>query len=515
MYRIMIVDDEQMVIESIRGKINFQKLCAEFVGSALNGRDALEKLDTLRPQIIIVDIRMPIVDGLAFIQKMTALKYPAKIIISTAHSDFAYAKKAIQLGVVDYLIKPIKKSELNHSLNAGTEQLKKDNQGKELAIVQLMHPSPVQRKTAASHLNSLYFFKKCKHFQIILVEMFERKTQDLFESTTNSILYHLKEVLAGMKIICDMWVTEVIELAEFPQQYIILLGFEEANPDLTLLCGLIEKRSVQRYICHCIVSETKTSLVGLQEELPRLQSLLLNRILKTSNVEYNDALDYMETFKKEELRNLSYFVRNGNLKNTSNEIRRLINDFQKKNKLTQRSILWICNVILGTVYNEASKNYPLPATLIDLIRLLGLEPEAFEDIDRVFEDMELHVESIISDISTNKYDNLQKQLCDAKEYIDLNYAQEIKLRDLAQRLFYSEEYFSKLFKLQFKESFMEYLTRVRMENAEKLIEESAIKLSDVALLSGYNDYKYFCRQFKQRYGVAPSEMRRMMSSMEV
>ena len=99
LYKIMLVDDEEEVRTSIIKKINWEANGFEVVGDAENGRDALEKIEILEPNVIITDIRMPYMDGLALTESLRQ-KFPSiKVIIFSGFDDFSYAKEAIRLGV--------------------------------------------------------------------------------------------------------------------------------------------------------------------------------------------------------------------------------------------------------------------------------------------------------------------------------------------------------------------------------------------------------------------------------
>ncbi|HEX3029617.1 MAG TPA: response regulator [Clostridia bacterium] len=116
MLNVMIVDDEFYFREALKISIPWGELGFRICGEAKNGRDALEKVGILSPEIIIVDINMPIMDGLEFVQNIKEAGIKSKIIILTGYSEFNYAKQTIQLGVNSYILKPVNEEELINSL---------------------------------------------------------------------------------------------------------------------------------------------------------------------------------------------------------------------------------------------------------------------------------------------------------------------------------------------------------------------------------------------------------------
>lgn len=116
MYRILVVDDEKFIRKSICNRMDWAAFGIEVAGEAANGREALEQIESLRPQIVLADIRMPVMDGIAFITEAKK-RYPqVHYILMSAYSDFEYAKQAIRLGVEDYILKPVKIAELEEVL---------------------------------------------------------------------------------------------------------------------------------------------------------------------------------------------------------------------------------------------------------------------------------------------------------------------------------------------------------------------------------------------------------------
>ncbi len=111
MKKIMIVDDEKYIRKSIIGRMNWKNLNLCVVAEAGNGEEALRLMSQEEPDLVLVDIRMPKMDGLAFIGEAKKRFSKAKYIIMSAYSDFDYARKAIQLGVEDYILKPVDEEE--------------------------------------------------------------------------------------------------------------------------------------------------------------------------------------------------------------------------------------------------------------------------------------------------------------------------------------------------------------------------------------------------------------------
>ena len=112
MYSMIVADDELWIRERIITSIDWKKIGITAIGEAADGEEALALCRELKPDIILTDIRMPGINGLDFIKTLYEEKIVTKVVIISGYSDFSYAQKAIKLGVVDYILKPVENAEL-------------------------------------------------------------------------------------------------------------------------------------------------------------------------------------------------------------------------------------------------------------------------------------------------------------------------------------------------------------------------------------------------------------------
>lgn len=139
MYRVMIVDDEKYIRRSIINRVEWGKYGLEVVGEAADGEEAYAGVQLYQPDIILVDIRMPVLDGLGLIKLLAEEHSQIRVIILSAYQDFSYAKKAIQLGVEDYLLKPIDELELEQVLLKIIKELDSEEKQITAPVLDLAH----------------------------------------------------------------------------------------------------------------------------------------------------------------------------------------------------------------------------------------------------------------------------------------------------------------------------------------------------------------------------------------
>lgn len=126
MYKVMIIDDERALRSLLKKTIKWEEFSLEIAGEAASGIEAINIIDEIRPDIVFVDIRMPFMDGIEF-SRLAIERYPKlKIIVLTAFGDFEYARECIGIGVSDYLLKPIVRSDIQEALKKITAQLDKE-----------------------------------------------------------------------------------------------------------------------------------------------------------------------------------------------------------------------------------------------------------------------------------------------------------------------------------------------------------------------------------------------------
>ena len=123
MYRIIIADDEPLIIRGLKKMMEWGKMDTEVVGEAEDGEQLLNLLDTLEPDIIISDISMPEKTGLDVLKEINKRKLKTKVIFLSGFQEFSYAKEAVTYGAVDYLLKPVSVEELENAINRAKDQI--------------------------------------------------------------------------------------------------------------------------------------------------------------------------------------------------------------------------------------------------------------------------------------------------------------------------------------------------------------------------------------------------------
>ena len=536
LYRIMLVDDEEEVRKAIIRKIAWEQLGFVMVGDAENGEDALEKLEQLEPDVVMTDIRMPYMDGLTLSARIRD-KYPSlKILIFSGYDDFEYAKQAIKLNVTEYILKPVNGEELTQILNRIRISLDEE-------IEQRRNITALQK----SYLGSLP----------ILRELF---LNDLVRRTTDidTVVPKLREY--GIDILdARKWLAVVIHIEQIEQSETQVLSQHQELIPISVR-GLVEDH-LKSYCRNAIFNSadgitvivavdennTQTGLINLLNDICKESKRVLEvsitvgvghscNSLKEISRSYQSAVDalgyraivgigktiYINDVEpvicgklqldvKSEAE-LTAAVKFGPKELISNVIQSLVahmDEVKVHARQYQAYMLSIVNCITRTM-----QQYDL-----DIGEMFDSEnwyTATMEGIYRKEEFAEwlLPIALRMNEALNHERDNTaRKVILNAKEYILEHYSDpELSVETLCRYLHMSPAYFSTMFKKETGQTYINYLTQVRLDKAVELLNETDEKTYMIAQKVGYQEQNYFSYVFKKWYGFSPTKYRGMKNN---
>lgn len=246
--RVLIADDEERICELIKFLGNFQEEGMECLPFAKTGKEALERVEKELPELLITDIKMPVFSGLHIAKEIARKKLPTKVIIVSAYSDFSYAKEGIQAGVSDYLLKPIKKKELQESIRKVKEELKEKKPIEE--IIEEKLEGTISEQELSREKSSLESFA-------------EKKTiEDLSLDTPCSHLVSLSKKFIDQYFEEDIGLEEVAEHCKVSASYLSTQFKKELSLGVNkYISGLRMERAKQ------LLAETNLSITEIASRL--------------------------------------------------------------------------------------------------------------------------------------------------------------------------------------------------------------------------------------------------------
>lgn len=507
MYRIAIIDDERMVIESLKGKIDWKRHQAVLCGSCNNGRDALEMIRRTKPDIVILDMKMPVMEGNELIQRMEEQEYSCEIIVSSAYTEFKYTKIAIQANVVDYLEKPIKETQINEAIEKGIGNIKIKRAG---YLKNMLDSSSYNSEVTVKQNEKP---EEKREYGMILIGLAAGKKKDEYVALSRNDLEKLEvEIEAICHSSASAAVTVFYRKGRL-HEFIVLFTFYGYSIDKNAIEMEYYANRLERKmsVCYQGFLDWSTIFQNTQEIVPVYQQLHKNLLFM--NLKHNGVcrteiswqqMDFLRFFTEESKKRLFLELKRCNMDNILSWVELAAQDCLGKNVLNIADVDFFCRQIMNLIFQgidstEINGNYQQ--------NVGGIEWEAFNFADvsyvkkRLLEDMEQFIRNILEKYQKNSVQIVYRM----KKIMEENYQQPLTLKYFADLYYFKEDYLSKMFKQEFGVNFIDYLTQLRMKKAEKLLREKELTVSDVAYLLGYNDPKYFCRIFKKRYGITPSK----------
>ena len=511
MYSVFIVDDEMIVREGLRTKIDWEKSRFSFAGEAGDGEIALSMIQDIKPDILITDIKMPFMDGLELAQAVKKLQPKISIVILSGHDEFDYAKKAISIGVEDYILKPFTLDEILRCLNRVAEKL--DLERRQF--------TDISRMKAELESN------------IVLAR--EKLCSDIVLGALDTHTAIQKAEALAIDLVARFYIVSVSTIASADDTVDALIAAKSIV--------LSVSASMSDSIGFFIAPDTFVSIIksGAKESCEEA------------------AFNIADTIRHEIAKNTACTVITA-IGSVAEHISHIVNSFQDASSILKRCRISDKNKIISAGDIDASQNnsivlqendplverlnYADESEIDQIIReyiaLLGDNRERFSIIasyllvdvimavSKIIEQFGGNIQSVMPEILTHAFIDaavqnektfiaeIEKVLASVLRYRNehvrghyaANFADpDICLRSVADAVHFSPNHFSTIFSQECNTTFIEYLTGVRIARAKKLLKSTDMKSADIAYKTGFNDPHYFSFIFKKVTGLSPREYR--------
>lgn len=520
MHSVLIIDDEPAIRNTLIKLINCFHNEYRIVGEAVNGSQGFNLILENKPDIIILDIKMPEMDGLALLEKIRKQNIGSKVIILTAYNDFEYARTALKHSVLDYLLKPVKRSDLLKVLNKASLIIKKEQEGMEREIS--------IKKTLDK---SAHAYKDTLLSQLVDGENLGRILDDI-----PSVIPRFK---CASVMVFNIWsdpavkksrLNEIRQLVEtFPNMHIKGHCFTDRDNRLVFI-EILEDDSCQDNLSKVITEHAKIIQYMLYNAKGYCISIGIGRTyhevgeLSKSYSEACIALEHRFSFPDKSIISIDDCTNYpAEFKYPSKIENLLLNSllFGDGDSILINIDLFFEAIIAESLNPAALKQacMQLGMTMLKKIKELNINAQTDIPADSCFYDMSRYetvnefknqltiisykIIQFINENRKNKNEYKFKKMVD--KYLDENYQRNIGLIDIAKELGITPNYFSSLFKKEVGENFVEYLTQYRIEKAKKMLVEDSLNISKIAEIVGFNDARYFFRVFKKNEGITPKE----------
>ncbi len=537
MLKVIIVDDENKIIKLIRYLVDWSSYDMEIAGTANDGQTALSLILSQKPDIVITDVRIPNFTGVELVQKtLTAGLCPYFIIIS-GYSDFKYAQQAIKLGVEDYLLKPIKKNDLDAAL---TKIISKNNIAHEnsLQVERLLNTLSKNEHQVKSQLLTDLLIKHASLENSAVKELYNCEfSGDSFRciifyvfcnicppdaSPSEEYQYILPRLQKAVGELISGYCSELFSII-YNEKIIFLSNYNQAMEKeiisqlQKLKLRILNYRSIYPELSvKAVLGRRADSFAGFYDSYSsachtiQLRFQQINQLLMAAedyqtsgigNPSLNLQADKNELLQKIELLDIEGF--------TDSMIRirnRLTEKLSYGDTLCQHYSILAETILFGFGMLPVTE----PETRPDAAMLLkGLD--YYEHFDAAFDYMTALCASWLCRYKENKLSENSRPIRLAQKYIQEHYNESITLETVSKITGFHPAYFSSLFKKSTNQNFMDYLTDIRITHAKEMLIQTDQDISDIAASVGYTDLEYFVRIFKRATHLTPTKFRKLYS----
>lgn len=540
MYKVLIIDDEEPLREAIKILGDWDGLQVDEVWEATNGVTGLEMLKEHRPDLVMVDMKMPEMNGVEFL-RIVEQEYPELLtIVISGYNDFEFTRQAIHSKVVDYLLKPINRQDLNQALRKAVDLLEARRQ---------THSELITRNIAFNM--SLPKLKE-KIYLSIIERGFKKQSNQAFlpligADKEDNRFGTLVLKLLNMQKICDQRFNRDTELLYFAVANVIneavmedVVCFSFPNPKedgeiiaiFTMQGGYPEDHAFRADYLMKKIGHTLSDLFGIvsaagmgqvYDEVSRLadsyeearSSLLAVDLHKLKGATAFGVRGKAGTSEVLSFTSRMPILRGGLESGNMHHAKVVFGEFVQKIKEADSFTIGEAERMIRDIivlFNDMALDLGVPSDKLPAsgsrssLAAAGISGD-FSTTDEyeqlLYRILEYYSEQIRQSMAVNRPFHIE----DIKDYIDQHYFEDIKISMFTEKYFLSREYLMKLFKQQFGFGIHEYMQKVRMDKACVLLDDSSLKIQDISEMLGYKDKNYFSKAFRNYYGVSPSEYR--------
>lgn len=499
LYKVLLVDDEEMVTQGLSRFVKWEQAGFMVAGTAASVAGALDLLEKEPVDLVITDVQMPGQNGLDLIEILNE-RYPQiKTIILSGYSEFSYAQKAIRLGALDYLTKPINFSammdllqQVKKKLDEEKRQNGQDDQMRELLsntmILNIANDLPYEQARAALCLNM-----QCP---VRAVRLSVRNQSDVSEALVQT----LKERFA-------------------PCQVVSPAGEE-------LLCVLEDTRDMAQLDATLITlaAEEPPLCIGVSQEVSSYRQLRMAFLQAGKAMRYQKARSSAGVMLYEQVREV-FFSKGEEGDGTVDELVKLISAPEDRPRLIEEVLQAISTlesradfsmtraqqfcteflVELDTpIQALVSQDFPRHVLLSEIL----IDVLSAKSLTEIKGYLVHYLERILQELRQADEAKQAGELSDrVKRYIQEHFAENLSLAVLSEIFYVCPTYLSRLFKKKIGLNFVDYLTALRMEKAKEFLANPDLMIYNISEMVGYENPRYFSRLFKEATGYSPQEYR--------
>lgn len=532
MLKVMIVDDEVLARIGVKSLISWNENDYELVGECENGKSAYEMALKCKPDIIITDVKMPIMNGIELIKALKREGALAKFIMLSSYDDFSLVKEAMKEGAEDYILKlQMEAEELLRVMNTVRCKIEEEqsiipptpghlnHSQKDLTVLKaqflkdLMFGKTYTEKEVEDQLKTYNIILPAQNLLCLVVQVEEEAHNQIVgdemfrASLTNIISESIRNYGKGQVVYCEPDVYSMIcsldNYNHSQQMQKSLLRMTEAMKDfiknsmnVTVSIGVSKVYRGFRFIRQAYVEAMEAN--SCRFSYPEGSVIMFEDIEHQETIHSNSQLD-------KEINELAVAFKTNNSTVIKPAFEHLIDHLKGANNLSEKYLIGNCHILIFIVNDFITHNHLSPYDL------WGKEENHYFQVSqlKVLNDYIGWIEKIRDNvllilIAENEHNTM---ILRAKQYVHTNIHRNISLKSISEHLGLSSGYFSRMFSKETGQRFIDYVTQEKIQLAKALIKSSNKKMYEVAEAVGYDNVYYFSRVFKKTSGISPMDFK--------
>ena len=532
-HNILIVDDEQLIRQGLRARIEYLGIDVDEIFEAENGLMALRLQEEHPIDVVITDIRMPDMDGLELIQEMQKKNNQIKFVVLSGYAEFSYAETAIRLGVKAYLLKPVSNDDLKAAFDKAYKEMEQTASVRQEVQMKKRMDREKQVYQQEKALNALFSSQEagvvtreqlCKlcgydekmwaggaesvlYLAILHINKESFEHQRFRPVDHELVRFMIRNIFEEIQAPCEKLL--VNSLSDTRQMYGIFIGDDKKKLRMEVERIYLRMRSVlekKMGIYLTIgVSRCRSQLEGKETSEAR-QALKQRIIYGKANIYFYEDIRILgeQEFPVSQLHLLEQYIEHNEIFKVKNLVQEIFSEeLVKKYGSAYLRIMWIriLNLLLHH-YERRGRNAAEIEKMLQKYNLLD-RIQSLQEIRQKIIEMVMECVSTESVADANARSKIQMAI----GYIQEHFAENLTVNVLAEHYGMSPNYFSSMFKKEMSRSAVNYITELRINQARELLYHSELSVVDISKKVGYEDSQYFFRVFKKYLGMTPLQYR--------
>lgn len=518
MYRMLIADDEAIECRGLERMVLNCFENVELLPSVYNGVDLIRQVTQEQPDIVIVDINMPGLNGLEAVEILRLKSFDTKVIINTAYSDFEYVQKALVLGASDFLQKPMEEEKFREAVSRVMRILDKERREIKTETASSAQIQRLRQVAEAELMSSILLGKPNEEELSIL---FENLCGDYFGGIMIAMAFReavkgeprLKAVEEQIKEIMKSYATCLTRIHRDILYLFLVPGHQvQADNYQEWVKELLDK--VQTKVCGREVWVIKSGVSGWKYEFERMGEAYQECRIALHGAAEEDVRFFLEKSEKQEngyfekgLAGAEQLAAQGRWEELEAQIRTVFAEYPEEEKVLRILRLQAVKLI-NQCSSEQNSRSDLSFMSGPYWRRVWDALEQCSTREEICRKSLALLQEKAKETETEDPRNVYAR--EAILYIEKNYMKDLSLEQVADQLGISSFYLSRLLKHQIHISFVELLTDTRIEHAIELIIREDFAVKDIGSRVGYQSPTYFYKVFKKSTGMTVGEMRELL-----